>query len=557
MAQTANEAQPVSALSPLRIPIFRAVWSANMVSNFGWNIQSVGAAWLMTSISQSADMVALVQASITLPLTLLSLVAGALADILDRRKIILGAQMFMLTASAALAVFAWSGLVTPWLLLAFTFLLGCGAAFNQPAWQASIAEMTPRTELPGAIALNSMGFNIARSLGPAVGGAIVAAAGAAAAFAVNAISYIPLLGVLGRWRPPQEPQPLPRESLGMAIGSGIRYASMSTPIRTVLVRSAVFGFGATGLMALMPLIAKVLVAGGPLTYGALLGAFGAGAVGGALASTRLRLALSTEVIVRWSSGGLALAAALAAISTQLAVTILALLLAGAAWLLALSTFNAAVQLSVPRWVVARALSLYQTGVFGGMAAGAWLWGVFAERNGVTAALLGAAGVTVLSAALGRWLPLAQTESLNLDPLRSWKEPAVAVPVEPRTGPVVVSIEYVIYEEDLLEFLAAMAERRRIRIRDGARQWTLLRDLANPQLWIERYSTPTWLDYIRHNSRLTQDDASVPERLRALHRGSGAPIVRRMIERQAGSMRQATTLEADDLTERLTDATRIS
>lgn len=526
---------PATALSPFRFPVFRAVWIASLVSNFGSLIQSVGAAWMMTSIAQSADMVALVQASVSLPIMLLSLLAGALADNRDRRKVMLGAQTFMLIVSIALSVCAWLGGITPWLLLLFTFLIGCGTAFNNPAWQASVGDMVPRVQLPGAVALNSMGFNIARSVGPAIGGAIVAAAGAAAAFAVNALSYISLITVLARWRRPPEPQLLPRETLGIAMAAGIRYVSMSPAIRRVLVRSAVFCIGAGAVLALLPLVAKHLIAGGPLTYGLLLGAFGLGAVAGAIGSARLRATLSTETMVRGASVAFALAAAIVGVSSHLPATMLALTVAGATWVISLSTFNVAVQMSAPRWVVARALSLYQMAAFGGLAAGSWLWGEVAAREGLDAALLAAALVMLVCAAVGRWLPLAQAEELNLDPLRPWTEPVTAVPVDARTGPVVVTIEYVIEEEDILQFLAAMADRRRVRRRDGARNWLLLRDLADPRIWIERYQTPTWLDYIRHNSRLTQDDAFIPERLRSLHRGPGAPVVRRMIERQTGSV----------------------
>jgi MFS family permease len=491
-------------------------------------------------------MVALVQASVTLPIMLLSLVAGAIADNLDRRKVMLGAQIVMFIVSIALAVCAWIGLITPWLLLTFTFLIGCGSAFYAPAWQASVGDMVPRTHLPAAVALNSMGFNIARSVGPAIGGAVVAAAGAAAAFAANAASYIALIAVLARWKQLPNPRLLPRESLGMAVAAGIQYVSMSPAIRRVLVRSAVFGFGAIAAMALMPLVAKHLVVGGPLTYGLLLGAFGVGAVIGALMSARVRHTLSTENIVRWSSVAFGLAVVVCGGSTNMAVTMLVLLVAGASWVLALSTFNVAVQLSAPRWVVARALSLYQMAVFGGMAAGSWLWGVIAEHRGIDVSMYSAAAVMLLCTALGRWLPLAQAEALNLDPLRNWKEPVTAVAVEPRTGPVVITIEYIIREEDILEFLAAMAERRRIRRRDGALNWMLLRDLGDPEIWIERYNTPTWLDYIRHNSRITREDATIPERLRALHRGPAPPVVRRMIERQTGSLPGARDSAPHDL-----------
>lgn len=549
--------EPDSALAPLRYPVFRAVWVASTLSNLGGLIQSVGASWMMLSIARSADKVALVQASVALPVMMLSLFAGAMADNLDRRKVMLVAQVFMLLVSVSLAVCAWTEALSPWLLLCFTFLIGCGGAFNAPAWQASVGDMLPRPQLPAAVALNSMGFNIARSVGPAIGGAIVAAAGAAAAFAVNAVSYLGLIVVLARWRPAPSPQLLPRETLGVAVAAGIRYASMSPIIRAVLGRSLVFGIGGSVVAALLPLVAKTLDEGGPLTYGSLLGAFGIGAVAGALLSARLRRLLSTEAVVRGSSLTFAIAVGSVGVSTYLPLTLLMLLVAGAGWVLALSTFNVAVQLSAPRWVVARALSLYQMAAFGGIAAGSWLWGAVAASEGLGAAMFGGALVLLICALLGRWLPLAQTDQVNLDPLHRWQEPATAVPVEARTGPVVITIEYIIDETEILEFLAAMAERRRIRRRDGARNWRLLRDLTDPRVWIERYETPTWLDYVRHNSRMTQDDASVPQRLLALHRGPDKPRVRRMLERQTGSLPVGEAVAAHDLAEPLTDAHRTS
>jgi MFS family permease len=374
---------------------------ASTLANVGGLIQSVGASWMMISIAPSAAMVALVQASVSLPVVLLSLVAGAAADNFDRRKVMLGSQVFMLIVSIALAVCAWIGLMTPWLLLTFTFLVGCGSAVNAPAWQASVGDMVPRAELPAAVALNSMGFNIARSLGPAIGGLIVAAAGAAAAFAVNAASYLALIGVLARWRPPPNSQPLPRETLGTAISAGVRYVAMSPAIRAVLVRSAVFGMGASAVMALLPLVANTLLEGGPLTFGILLGAFGMGAVAGAIANAQLREMLSTEAIVRWASAGFAGAATTAGLSTHLLATIAALMVAGAGWMLTLSTFNIAVQMSAPRLVVARALSIYQVTTFGGLAAGSWLWGEFAASESVRTALLAASVVMLACAALGR------------------------------------------------------------------------------------------------------------------------------------------------------------
>lgn len=553
----ADDTPPVSALSPFRFPVFRSIWFASVASNLGGLIQTVGASWMMTSIAKSADMVALVQTSVALPIVLLSLFAGAIADSLDRRKVMLGAQIFMLVVSTALTVCAWMGLITPWLLLMFTFLIGCGAAFNGPAWQASVGDMVPRAHLAGAVAINSMGFNIARSVGPAIGGAIVAAAGAAAAFAANAASYIALIAVLSRWRPVRPPQLLPRETLGIAVAAGIRYVSMSPSIRRVLLRGAVFGMGASSVMALLPLVARDLLTGGPLMYGLLLGAFGVGAVGGALSSARLRQRLSSEGLTRAACVAFAIATAVTGVSEWSPLTVTMMMIAGASWVLTLSTFNVSVQLSTPRWVVARALSLYQVTTFGGMAAGSWLWGVTSESDGVSLALLAAALVMAICAALGLRLPLSETADLNLDPLRRWQAPETAVPVEARTGPVVITIEYRIREEDVLEFLAVMAERRRIRKRDGAMNWMLLRDLADPAVWVERYATPTWLEYIRHNNRMTQDDADIPQRLHELHQGPGYPTVKRMIERQTGALPAGHVSTSHDLAEPLTDPSRSS
>ncbi|AQR73790.1 MFS transporter [Sphingomonas sp. LM7] len=521
--------------SPFGLPLFRAVWIASLASNFGGLIQSVGASWMMTSLSGSPQMIALVQASTTLPIMLLSLWAGAVADNLDRRRVMLAAQFFMLLVSAALAIGSWAGLLTPWLLLAFTFLIGCGTAINGPAWQASVGDMVPRTMLPNAVALNSMGFNVARSVGPAIGGAIVAVAGAATAFLINAVSYVGLIAVLARWKPDLPPARLPRERIGVAMTAGIRYVRLSPPIRTVLLRAALFGFPAIAVPAMMPLVARDIVGGGPLTYGLLLGAFGLGAVGGALGSNWLRNRLTTENLVRLSAPALAIGAAATAATSWLALTLVALALCGAGWVVALSTFNVSVQMASPRWVVARALSLYQMAAFGGMAAGSWVFGLIADTRGVETALLAAAVVQMLSVAAGLVWHLPAISQLNLDPRDSWLEPETAVPVEPRSGPIVITIEHRIAETNVPAFLAVMSERRRIRRRDGARHWALLRDLGDAELWIERYHVATWLDYVRHNHRRTHADDANSEALRQLRIGDIEPVVHRRIERQTGSL----------------------
>ncbi|MER8712743.1 MULTISPECIES: MFS transporter [unclassified Mesorhizobium] len=524
------ESESASALAPFRHGIFRAVWSASLVSNFGGLIQGVGAAWMMTTIATSSYQVALVQASTTLPIMLFALLAGAIADSFNRRKIMLIAQIFMLAVSALLTVFTYLDLMTPWTLLAFTFLIDSGTALNSPSWQASVGDMVPRPKVPAAIALNSMGFNLTRSVGPAIGGIIVAAAGAAAAFAVNTLSYVGLIVVLARWRPELPASTLPRETLGAAMGAGLRYVAMSPNIGKVLVRSSAFGFSAGAVLALLPLVARDVVKGDALSYGIMLGAFGIGAVGGALTSVRLRQLLSSETMVRMAFAGFAVCAFNAAVSENAWQTSLGLLVGGACWVTALSHFNVTVQMSTPRWVVGRVLSVYQTATFGGIALGSWVWGVVADAHGAEVALMAASVAMLAGGAIGLLLPLPQQAVLNLDPLNRFQEPHLALDLKPRSGPIAIMIEYVIRNEDVPEFLATMAERGRIRRRDGARNWTLARDLENPSIWIEHYHTPTWVEYIRHNRRATYADAVIGERIRALHSGNEPPRVRRMIER---------------------------
>lgn len=546
--------QPSSG--PFSVALFRSVWMASLFSNFGGLIQSVGASWMMIGLGASPQMIALVQASVSLPIMLLSLWAGAIADNLDRRRVMLAAQSFMLCVSACLALGTWLGWITPWSLLVFTFLIGCGTAINGPAWQASVGDMVPRPMLPDAVAYNSMGFNIARSTGPALGGAIVAVAGATAAFLINAVSYLGLIVVLLRWKPSLPERRLPRERLGVAMAAGIRYVRLSPSIRVVLARAALFGFAASALPALMPLVARDLIGGGPLTYGLLLGGFGTGAVLGAIGARRLRQEVSTETRVRLASLALALGAGLVALRLGLAATLIALILAGAGWVTALSTFNVSVQMASPRWVVARALSLYQMAAFGGMAAGSWVFGLLAGQFGLTTALLAAAAAQLVGIAAGLWFAVPEINQLDLDPRDSWREPETRVPVEPRSGPIVITIEHRIAAPDIARFLGVMSERRRIRRRDGARHWTLLRDLEDPELWIERYHVPTWTDYVRHNQRRTRADDANSLALRALQIEGIAPVVHRRIERQTGSLPTGRLPDAREL-DPVTDATRSS
>jgi len=508
------------------------IWTASLVSNFGSLIQAVGASWMMTSIAPSPDMVALVQASTTLPIMLLSLPSGATADIWDRRLVMLIAQVAMLIAALALTVIAYAGQITPWTLLTLTFLLGCGVALYGPAWQSSVGEQVPRADLPAAVALNSVSFNIARTAGPAIGGVIVAKAGPPAAFLVNAVSYVGLIVVLCLWRRPRPAPFLPPENMLMAMGAGLRYARLSPEIRTVLIRGVVFGILGSSIWALMPLIARDLIGGDAVTYGVLLGSFGIGAVLGALTSTVLRKRYTNEVIVQWSTVGFGVGSMLTSISSWHSLSMPALMLGGASWVLALSTFNVTVQVSSPRWVVGRTVAIYQMVTFGGLATGSWLSGLVAREFGLSRCLLVTGALMAVSAALGRRLPLRQPEGLNLDPGRTISsESRAQLDRLIDTGPVVVTVEYRIAVEDAEPFRIAMRELRRIRRRDGAKRWSLMQDMAAPEIWIERYHSPNWVEHLRRHHRFTVSDREIERKALDFHQGPEPPHVRHLIERR--------------------------
>jgi len=537
-------AQRASTFAPFQHGNFRALWGATLVSNLGGLIQGVGAGWMMTTITDSHSMVALVQGATTLPVMLFSVAAGALADNFDRRRIMLFAQTMMMVVSAGLAAFAFMGWITPWLLLAFTFLIGCGMALHNPPWQASMGDIVPRADLPAAVTLNAMGFNLMRSVGPAIGGIIVASAGVATAFLVNALSYVALIVALLRWKPAYPPRVLPRETFGNAVFSGLRYVSMSPNLLKVMVRACLFGMAAVAPVALLPLVARELIGGGALTYGGLLGAFGVGAIIGGAVNGAVRARLSNEWIVRIACIGFGLSNILLGLSGNVWISLLLLLPAGACWVLALSLFNVTVQLSTPRWVVGRALSLYQMAVFGGMAVGSWVWGAVADGYGPSMALLGSGVVLAATMLIGLRYRMPEFGALNLDPAEQFREPALRLDLKARSGPIMIMIDYTIAQEDIPAFLAAMAARRRIRIRDGARQWALLRDLENPETWTESYHVPTWVEYLRHNQRRTQADVEVTEALSKLHRGPERPRVHRMIERQTVPLGDDMPLKED-------------
>lgn len=514
--------------SPLRLPLFRALWIATVFSNVGTWLHGVGAAWLMTTLTPSPVMVALVQAATSLPMFLLALPAGAVADVVDRRKLLLATQAWMCAVAAALGLATLGGDIGPWLLLAFTFLLGLGAALNLPAWQAITPELVPAAELPAAVALGSVGFNVARAVGPALGGLLVAAAGPEATFILNALSFVGVLVVLVRWRRPPEEQLLPAERFFGALRAGVRYVRHAPEVRSVILRGGAFILCASSLWALLPVVARERLGSGPAGYGGLLAALGLGAVAGAVALPHLKRNNTTDLVVAAASLVFAGATAALALTRRYELAALALLLAGGGWLSLLSSLNVAIQTSVPSWVRARALSVYMLFFFAGLAGGSVLWGAVAARAGPEAALLAAAGGIVVGLAVTGRYSLPSGEGLNLAPSRHWPVPIVHHEPAPHRGPVMVTLEYLVDPARAREFTRAMQEMRRIRLRDGAFEWGLFADAADPGRLTELYLVESWLEHLRQHQRITVSDREVEERVRAFHLGPEPPRVQHLI-----------------------------
>lgn len=517
----------VSAWSPFKHSVFRALWIATVVSNVGTWMQNVGAAWLMTSLTKSPVLVALVQVATTLPMFLLSLPAGALADILDRRRLLLVTQAWMTAAAAILGALTLAGLTGAWSLLSLTFMLGLGAALNGPAWQAIVPELVPRRELLPAISLNSAGFNLSRAVGPAAGGAVVAAAGVGATFVLNALSFLGVLWVIYRWRRPVTEAALPGERMLAAMRSGVRYVRHAPKLKAVLIRAGLFMLFSSSLWALLPLVARYELGGGPGDYGILLGCFGAGAVGGAAILPRLQKYLAGEVLLALMTVLSAAMLAVLALVPLMTVLAAAMLLSGAAWLVVFSSFNVAVQTAVPAWIRARALSVYMLVFAGGLSAGSVLWGAVATHRSIREALLISALALILSL-LTALRYRFHLEDTDLSPSLHWPEPHLVLEPHPEQGPILVTVEYRIDPAAARSFAQAMRPLNLIRRRDGAIRWGLFQDAADPGRFLETFMVETWMEHLRQHERLTVADRAVEEMVFAFHTGPERPKVTHLI-----------------------------
>jgi MFS family permease len=524
-ASGTGKAAEASAWAPFRHGIFRAIWAANVVSYVGTWVQQVAAQWLMTELAPDPLMVALVQASTGLAMFLLVVPAGALADLADRRRVLMGAQVWQLVMAGALGALTVTGRVTPWLLLLFTLLLGFGAAVNQPAWNAVLPELVPREELPSAIVASSVGVNIARAVGPALGGALVASLGAGVAFLGNAASYLGLVGVLARWRRPAEDRELPTEPFPGAVRTGIRYVRHTPQMISVLVRVGLFLFAGSALWALLPLVARHrlgLSAGG---FGLVVTVFGVGAVSGAVVLNPLRRRLTLDRVVTASTVAFGVALVLVGQLRSLWPFLAVVFVAGGAWLNLLSGFNTAAQTVLPSWVRARGMSLYVLVFFGGTTTGSVVWGAVAGRAGLPAALAVAGTLAVLGAAARGRFEIKETGGLDLSPTRHWPAPVLAGRVEHERGPVLVTVEYEVDPARREAFEAAMADVGRRRRRSGAYYWDLFSDSSEPDRYVEIFLVESWAEHLRQHARVTALDRAAEARAQENLKPGTSPVIR--------------------------------
>ncbi len=532
MAATTESLQAgTSAFGPLKIPLFRDRWIASTVSSLGTWMQDTAGTWLMTVLTTSPLLIALMQTAASLPVLFLGLLAGATADIYERRRLLIFWQCWMLASVAVLAVLTFVGVITPVTLLLFTFLLNIGSAMNNPAWQAIVPELVPREEIPNAVTLNAASNNIARALGPALGGLMIAAfavphKGAGWVFALNSASFAGVIWILWRWkRQPMYKSALPAERIAGSVRSGLRYLRYAPDLQGPLIRAFAFTFFVSAVWSLLALVAKKDLHRGAMGYGILNGCLGLGAVIGATLLAKIRKRVDADTLLTATTLYYIATLLILALVKIPAVIIVALIGAGFAWTTTMSTLNVSVQLSVPAWVYARALGAYLMTFQGGLALGSVLWGAIAERSSTRVALICAAIGLGASFPFTRRIHILKGLLPDLTPYR-WKRPlpGFAANPDPDAGPVRISVEYDIPLEKYAEFTHVIHSLEAVRLRGGAVRWGIYRDAARPEHLNETFIMESWLDFLRSRERMTAADQAIRAQVYALHRGEEPPKI---------------------------------
>ncbi|HET9086421.1 MAG TPA: MFS transporter [Acidobacteriaceae bacterium] len=527
---TPINAKQVTGFEPLQSPLFRNLWIASTISNLGGWMQDTAGTWLMTMLTASPLIIALMQTAASLPVLILGLLAGATADIFDRRRLLLFWQAWMLAAVALLSLLTFANVISPWVLLVLTFSLNIGAAMNSPAWQAIMPELVPRTQLPEAVSLNSAGFNLARAVGPALGGLGIAAfahaeTGAAWTFLLNSLSFAGVILVLYQWkRSPLFKSALPAERIFGSMRAGLRYIQYAPPLKAALMRVFLFTLFVSAVWALLAVVAAHALHQGALGYGILNGSMGIGAVIGATSLPRVRRKFSADQIILIATGVFIATLVVLAFVRYASIIIPVLLFAGFAWTSTMSTLNLAVQVSAPDWVQARALGIYQMVFSGGMAIGSIIWGSIAEHISTPVSLAVAAGGLLITLPLSSRLHILRGELPDLSPFGSKVFVPLALEPEMSDGPVRILIDYIVDPQDYNAFVKAIHELKDVRLRDGAIRWGIFQDADNLRHLNETFVMESWIDYLRQRERFTASDRALRDRVFSLHRGSGPPRI---------------------------------
>nr|WP_011102842.1 MFS transporter [Ruegeria sp. PR1b]AAN05216.1 RC143 [Ruegeria sp. PR1b] len=528
MSSSGNPPATSSAYAPFGQAAFALLWTATLISNIGTWMHDVGAGWLMTTLNPSPAVVTLVQAATTLPVFCFALLAGALADRLDKRRMLLGINVVLLCVVSLLTVLVWLEAMTPGLLIAFTLVIGTGAAFMAPAWQAIVPQLVPREQLKPAIALNSMGINISRAIGPAIAGALIASVGLAAPFAMNALSFLVILTALTLWRPEKTERRRQTGTLLSDMATGLRHVRHNPAMLATAVRAVAFFLFASAYWALLPLIARSVDGGGSTLYGALMALIGAGAVTGAVLLPRLQRIASSDATVRIGTGGTALALILMALAQVPVALLAAAFIGGMSWIAVLTSFNVSAQTALPNWIRARGLAVFLMVFFGSMALGSILWGQVAAVTSIASALYIAAVGLGLGVLLTRKLPVGQGEALDHTPASVWPEAPVHADDQSDDQPAMVIVEYRINPEHRGAFQNKMKSVAKERLRNGATRWYIHQSVEEPEVWVETFHLRSWAEHLEHHGRVSMADMDLHKELRTLHKGPDAPLVRHYI-----------------------------
>jgi len=514
--------------SPLRLAQFRRFYLGSVGAAFGYTMQSTIAAWLMATLTPSALMVALVQTASTAPALVFGLVAGALADIVDRRRLILTTQILLLASTALLGLATITGVIDPVGLLIVTAVVGAGFTFYLPAQQATVNDLVPREEIPGAVALSAVAFNVSRAVGPALAGGIAAWLGSGSAMLASALFFVAMIVAVQGWRSPVPAIPGIPETVFAGVLSGLRYARHSPPLRALIIRNLSFTVCAAALWALLPVVARDQLDLGAGGFGLLFGCFGLGAIAGALSIPRhlKRVPLNSVVnagVVAWAA-----ASALLAWAPLTAVAVVAVAAAGAAWVSVLASLSAGTQSSAPAWVRARAVAMNLVAMQASLAAGGVIWGWVAAEAGTRMALGAAAGALLVLLALNYRVRVGLGEEADVTPGVQLPDLALAVEPRPEDGPVLIQLEYLIPRENQEAFLLAVHAIESVRRRNGATSWRVFRDLGEEGRFVERFIITSWADYVRLRSRATVTDRQAHERITRLQRPDTPIRVSRLI-----------------------------